>query len=544
MGGYESSEIDATVRDYLNNESSGAAADTSGGNIKQKASQYEVAKTEQRQQASIAERNEVERGEPESGIRKKGKKGGGRDDDDDRIDNEEEEENENVKEKENENEKNEEEQSEQDQRRIAEKMSQDKVSYERRWIDAISEDPKSSSVRVQFANYLFSQHRFEEAQFQFDAALRLDPNNIIALYDLAFMKHHQFYHAFSQTKLAEALECANAAVQNYHKVLQIEENDVETHYQLALLYLTQLETCVSSSIDDISSPIASFANELLTNEDSDEEEEEDNNNNNNNNNEEQKGGMHLSKNKTKSYLHYLEEKIDDKHNNSNNNEKNNNSNNNNNNNNNNVSNEHNRYKHNNDNDNNNNDEDEDETDVITNRNTHGSSLSRRNNRKKKTIGRGRYSPWYHQRHELIDLCSRHALICLDYVTEFDPVAFGANITYARLLYLQCVPPFVYSYTSEQQREKIDLGLKKLHEALEINEMDATLHHDLALLYSHDCRRDYVIAEQHWKQAHELDRANSLYLAQLGYLCQYKLKKIPQAIHYYDMVLQLTTTHSQ
>ena len=36
----------------------------------------------------------------------------------------------------------------------------------------------------------------------------------------------------------------------------MEENDIETHYQLSLLYLTMLETTLIQSIDNIQSPLA------------------------------------------------------------------------------------------------------------------------------------------------------------------------------------------------------------------------------------------------------------------------------------------------
>ncbi|ETO13979.1 hypothetical protein RFI_23389 [Reticulomyxa filosa] len=101
---------------------------------------------------------------------------------------------------------------------------------------------------------------------------------------------------------------------------------------------------------------------------------------------------------------------------------------------------------------------------------------------------------------------------------------------------------------------IDLGLKKLMEAMAVSETDSALHHDIALLYNHDCRGDYHLAEQHWKRAYELVTSEnssenssehaSIYAAQLGFLYQYKLKQIDHAVDYYQMALKHRPSYVQ
>ena len=72
------------------------------------------------------------------------------------------------------------------------------VNTERMWIEAIAEEPKSAHLRTQLANYYFQSSRLKEASYSYEIAIQLDPNNIIAHYDYAFMKHHQFYFALAQ----------------------------------------------------------------------------------------------------------------------------------------------------------------------------------------------------------------------------------------------------------------------------------------------------------------------------------------------------------
>ena len=56
--------------------------------------------------------------------------------------------------------------------------------------------------------------------------------------------------------IKDAKRYATEAKVHYHEVLKLEENDIETHYQLSLLYLTMLETTLIQSIDNIQSPLA------------------------------------------------------------------------------------------------------------------------------------------------------------------------------------------------------------------------------------------------------------------------------------------------
>lgn len=106
----------------------------------------------------------------------------------------------------------------------------------------------------------------------------------------------------------------------------------------------------------------------------------------------------------------------------------------------------------------------------------------------------------------------------------DPVVFGSYITSARLLYLECTAPFcmdsVESASLEVQRRKLSLGIDRLQSALEVGGRDATLHHDLGLLLSHRLVGRYEEAVVHWKSAAVLDGGNPLYDGQIGYLYQY------------------------
>ena len=56
---------------------------------------------------------------------------------------------------------------------------------------------------------------------------------------------------------------ADEAIKYYQHVLKLDENDVETHYQLSLLYLTQLETTLLESIDNIESTLAMFSVQIM-----------------------------------------------------------------------------------------------------------------------------------------------------------------------------------------------------------------------------------------------------------------------------------------
>lgn len=76
------------------------------------------------------------------------------------------------------------------------------VATERIWIEAIAEEPRSAHLRTQLANYYFQQSRLKEASYSYEQAIQLDPQNIIAHYDYAFMKHHQFYFALAQFELS------------------------------------------------------------------------------------------------------------------------------------------------------------------------------------------------------------------------------------------------------------------------------------------------------------------------------------------------------
>ncbi len=107
--------------------------------------------------------------------------------------------------------------------------------------------------------------------------------------------------------------------------------------------------------------------------------------------------------------------------------------------------------------------------------------------------------------------------------HIDPVLVGTYITFARLLYIECTPnPFIYFKLSQDEIiNKLNIGIKYLNYALEINETDATLHHDLALLLSHEFINKYDKAIYHWLIAYKLDSNNSIYTQQIGYIYQYK-----------------------
>ncbi len=154
------------------------------------------------------------------------------------------------------------------------------------------------------------------------------------------------------------------------------------------------------------------------------------------------------------------------------------------------------------------------------------------------IGRGVHSPWYRDRVEVHSLCARHLALTMaswgdgadgGRGPELDPVVFGSYITSARLLYLECSAPFCMdsaeSASAEAQRGKLALGIERLQSALELNERDATLHHDLGLLLSHHLVARYEEAIAHWKSAAALDAANPLYHAQIGYLYQYHVDNL-------------------
>ncbi|ETO13980.1 hypothetical protein RFI_23390 [Reticulomyxa filosa] len=267
---------------------------------------------------------------------------------------------------------------------------------ERTWIERISENPKSGNVRVKFGNYLLKQDRNDEAQYQFKAALQLNGRNVAAWYSLGLLHQQNLYRAYLEKKMGDAFEYGNDAMQCYHKVLEIKMNDVETHYQLALLYLTQLQTCVCYSTDEIPSSIASFVQEVLTNgcyQDGCDYHDSDNDNGNNNND---------------------------------------------------------------DNDNNNANyrdcgtNEEKKTEVSETMSSHNSKTSNNKKKDNKQWGCGRYSPWYEDRHKSATRCIHHIRTCMKFLTPFDSLAFGICATYARLLYLQCLPPFNYSHSIEER----------------------------------------------------------------------------------------------
>ena len=81
-------------------------------------------------------------------------------------------------------------------------LNEDALNEEKMWIDAISQEPKSSHLRNQLANHYFSQNRLNEAEFTYKAAINLDKTNTIAHYDYAFMRHHQFYWSLAKLKFS------------------------------------------------------------------------------------------------------------------------------------------------------------------------------------------------------------------------------------------------------------------------------------------------------------------------------------------------------
>eukprot|EP01084_Bolivina_argentea_P134242 236813_1 len=135
------------------------------------------------------------------------------------------------------------------------KLNEDEIIEEKMWIDAIAAEPKSSHLRNQLANHYFSQNRLREAEFAYKAAINLDRSNSIAHYDYAFMRHHQFYWSLAKNE-SSYYTYAQGSKLHYERVLLLEENDIETHYQLSLLYLTMLETTLIESIDNIQSPLS------------------------------------------------------------------------------------------------------------------------------------------------------------------------------------------------------------------------------------------------------------------------------------------------
>eukprot|EP00488_Nonionellina_sp_1-RS-2012_P002505 TRINITY_DN4850_c0_g1_i1.p1 TRINITY_DN4850_c0_g1~~TRINITY_DN4850_c0_g1_i1.p1 ORF type:complete len:120 (+),score=21.38 TRINITY_DN4850_c0_g1_i1:28-387(+) len=72
------------------------------------------------------------------------------------------------------------------------------------------------------------------------------------------------------------------------------------------------------------------------------------------------------------------------------------------------------------------------------------------------------------------------------------------------------------------KKGIKLAISYLNLALEINDCDATAHHDLALILSHDAIANYNDAIYHWLCANELDGANPIYTQQIAYIYQYSL----------------------
>ena len=157
------------------------------------------------------------------------------------------------------------------------------------------------------------------------------------------------------------------------------------------------------------------------------------------------------------------------------------------------------------------DDDDDEEDINDGENENNINI----NYYDYPIGRGIYSPWYVDHIEIHDLCSRHLQITMDSCSEIDPVLFGTYITSSRLLYIECIPPFSFNFSKETKMSKLSLGIEQLSNALEINEHDATLHHDLGLLLSHELIGKYQDAIYHWNIACRLDPNNSIYYAQIG-----------------------------
>ena len=275
--------------------------------------------------------------------------------------------------------------------------------------------------------------------------------------------------------MSECAEHALDAKTHYHHVLKLEENDVETHYQLSLLYLTMMETTLIQSIDHIRSPLAAVSIQTL------------------------EADLCSGRRPVPIQRDFDHE---------------------------NTRNEHGHSHH--------------ENDGNDNEDTY-SRL--RVNYADYPIGRGIYSPWYSERIEIHDLCARHLSLTMaswgdgddvdDAVSmgigggrgpELDPVVFGSYITSARLLYLECSAPFCMdsaeSASPEVQRRKLALGIDRLQSALELNDRDATLHHDLGLLLSHRLVGRYEEAIGHWQSAEVLDGGNPIYHGQIGYLYQY------------------------
>ena len=80
------------------------------------------------------------------------------------------------------------------------KLDDSAIETEKMWIEAIALEPKSSHLRAQLANHYFSQNRLNEAAYTYQQAIRLDSSNVIAYYDYAFMRHHQFYTSLAKLK--------------------------------------------------------------------------------------------------------------------------------------------------------------------------------------------------------------------------------------------------------------------------------------------------------------------------------------------------------
>ena len=133
---------------------------------------------------------------------------------------------------------------------------------------------------------------------------------------------------------------------------------------------------------------------------------------------------------------------------------------------------------------------------------------------------------------------------MDSCSELDPVLFGTHITSSRLLYIECIPPFSFNFNKEEKINKLLVGIEQLRNAMEINENDATLHHDLGLLLSHELIGKYEDAIYHWRFAENLDSNNSIYVSQIVYIYQYYLYDFNASIKYYNLSLNIKSQSSQ